>query len=351
LEILIVLIVLVLLVLGGLVLFFYFKPTRPRRTDSLYTDALNAMLRGDQRRAMLLFRDVIRQDTDHIDAYLQLGNLLRETAPQQAIKVHQSLTVRPNLSPELRVEIHQALALDYKQVNNLKRARREAEHILKIQRRNRWALEFLLEIAESERDWNEAAKLARLLQRVRDREDPTQLARYQVYEGLDKLAQGDRKGARTSFQKAAKMQPDFGLPHLYLGDLYEEERDLVKAIDHWERFVFLAPQNSEQVFTKIETALFDLGRFSEAEKFYRRVLEKDVGNLTALTKLANVLEEKGETQSALNLVEEALSRNPDSIPARLMKLKLMLNQSPPPELARQIDEIIEVISRSPHQDD
>ncbi|GIS71788.1 MAG: hypothetical protein CM1200mP10_13650 [Candidatus Neomarinimicrobiota bacterium] len=48
-----------------------------KNKDSLYTDALNAMVRGDSDDAMRLLRNVVRQDTDHLDAYLQLGDILR----------------------------------------------------------------------------------------------------------------------------------------------------------------------------------------------------------------------------------------------------------------------------------
>jgi tetratricopeptide (TPR) repeat protein len=94
--------------------------------------------------------------------------------------------------------------------------------------------------------------------------------------------------------------------------------------------------------------LFDLGRFSEVEKFYERILEKDPSNLNALTKLANVLEEKGEHNNALNLVEDALSKNGSSVHARLMKLKLSLHVSKPHELSNQIDEVIQLLT-IPHE--
>jgi len=345
LDILLIGILIAVLVIGGVVAYLFYKPKKQQRSDSLYTDALNAMIKGDKNTALKLLRDVVKQDSDHIDAYLQLGNILREDSPQQAIKIHQSLTVRPKLSDSLKIDIYQALALDYMRVNNLKRAKREAGQILKIQRRNRWATEFLLQIAEQERDWVQAAQLAKMLQRIQNKQDPEQLAKFQVFEGLDKLASGDTSGARACFVKATKICPDYGLPYLHLGDLYEADRNLVKAIENWEKFALLTPEESSKVYTKIESALFDLGRFSEVEKFYRRLLEKDASNLYALAKLANVLEEKGERQAALSLVEEALARDDSSLHARLMKLKLSLNLATPHELARQIDTMIEFLNR------
>ena len=63
-----------------------------------------------------------------------------------------------------------------------------------------------------------------------------------------------------------------------------------------------------------------------------------------MAKIANVLEEKGERQQALELVEDALNSHEDSVKLRLMKLKLSLQTIPPPQLAQQIDEMIEIMT-------
>ena len=74
------------------------------------------MVRGDKAKAIGILRQVVKQDSNHVRAYLQLGNILRDENTEQAIKIHQSLTVRPNLSAEMKVDIHRALANDYKKI-------------------------------------------------------------------------------------------------------------------------------------------------------------------------------------------------------------------------------------------
>ena len=343
-DLLIIAIVITILVIAG-VAFYVSRPKIKPKTESLYTDALNAIVRGDNHTAMEHLRNVVKQNTEHVGAYLQLGDLLWEdNHPEQAIKIHQALTVRPNLPDSLKVDIHKSLALDYSRKGEMEKAKIEGERILKIDRKNTWCIEFLLEIAERERDWEQAASMAKLSQRLNHSQDENRLAKFQVYQGMDKLARGDRPGAETSFNKAIQLAPTFGLPYLRKGDFLAEERNLVKAIDAWEQFAILSPEQSRCVFSKIETALFDLGRFSEVEKFYQRVLERDSSNIDALAKLANVYEEKGEHQKALNLVNETLNQNQDSAHVRLMKLKLSLNTSRPHELAHQIDELADLIT-------
>jgi len=337
-------IILILVIIGGLT-FFYIQPKQQAKTESIYTDALNAMVRGDKRTALKHLRDVVKQDTNHVDAYLQMGDILREEGNAlAAIKIHQSLTVRPNLKNDVKIHIHRSLALDYNQISQLAKARREVELLLKLDKKNLWANEFLLALFEKQQDWDKATQISKIIQKVKQLQDPTQIARFLVLKGMDKHEKGKVDEAIKTFDIAAKTDPNYEKTYLCLGDIYLVKRDLVKAIDNWEKYALLNPENGKMIYSKIEAALFDLGRFSEVEKFYERIVDKDPSNLSALTKLANVLEEKGEHNSALLLVEDALSKNQTSIHAHLMKLKLSLQVSKPNELSNHIDKIIQLLT-------
>ena len=342
-ELFIILSILVIAI--GTSLFFYYKkkPLIKTNSNKLYTEALNMLVRGDSQNAIRLLRDVVKQDTNHLDAYLQLGDILREEGnSQNAIKIHQSLTVRPGLDDKLQIQIHQSLAKDYLSLNEISLAKKEAEMILNIDKKEFWATEFLLDLAEKSHDWAQAAHLIKTLDS--NNSDITRLARFKVYEGMGKFENDDRKGAEQCFNKAIEIAPNFGLPHLYLGNLFSENRNLVKALEHWEQYALLDLKNGSSIYSKIESALFDLGRFSEVEKFYQRALKNNPRNLDALAKIANVLEEKGERQKALDLVEDALSQHEDSIKLRLMKLKLSIQYSSPPQLSQQIDKMIDIMT-------
>ena len=117
-------------------------------------------------------------------------------------------------------------------------------------------------------------------------------------------------------------------------------------MENWEAFAMRDIENCANIFTKIESALFDLGRYSEVENFYRRILETDSSNFEAIIRLANVLEEKGEDNAALALVEDAMSKSDDDVRGELIKLKLSLTTSTPVELSHQIDSILGKLSNS-----
>ena len=314
-------------------------------TDILYSDALSAILKGDNKEAVKLLKQVVSNDSDNIGAYLQLGNLLRSVNPQQSAKIHQSLTVRPKLSKSISKEIHQALALDYAELSDYKRAKIEAEMVFKYDKSSLWVNQFLLQIAEKQRDWEYASGLASKIQKLTGNRDNRQLAELQLQAGNDQLDIAENKKALQHFQSANKLDPTFSTPYLHIGNIYEDENNLKKAIINWEKYILNTDTSDNKIYKKIESALYDLGRFSEVEQFYSRILAEKPNDKNAIVKLSNLLNDKGDKEGAIELVDNAINKEENSIPARLMKIKILLEQANPVDLNAQIDEVIERIDK------
>ncbi len=271
---------------------------------------------------------------------MQLGNILRKENTDRAIKIHQSLTVRPNINSDQKVQIHKALAKDYIEIGYTKNAVEEAKKILLIEKRNLWSLNFMIKVSEENQDWEEAAIWSKHLQKVSGKKEINDVSRFDIYKGLDCIRNGKIEDAKLYFQSAIKKSPNNSQAYKYLGDLYEKNRDLVKALENWQIYATKDKKSGIDVYHKIESALFDLGRYSEVEKFYKKLISIDKFNLEAVIKLANVLEEKGEITTALNLIENSSDRENKDIRIDLIKLKLSIPTATPIELGHQIDAII-----------
>ena len=309
-------------------------------------EALNAMLLSDKRKAINLLSTLVKNDSEHVSAYLQLGNLLRDEDTDRAIKIHQMLTVRQGLDKETRIEIFKSLALDYKKNNDLSKSKIEAEKIFEFDKTNLWANVFLLSIAEEIEDWEYAEKKAKDLKKTKGYKDDINLSKYTLQKGIIHLEDNNLPEAEVLFRKAITDSPEFGMPYKYLGDINYTNRDLVKAIEYWEKYMELSHNESHLVFDSIETALFDLGRYSEVEKFYRKVLDNNSKDINAGLRLSNVLNEKGENKAAIDLIDSFILEDNPSIQVMLMKLKLSLSTKTPAELGHFIDEILKVIKNS-----
>ncbi len=345
-SIYIVILVAVTFIIAILTYYQFKKPSIKKRTDTIYIDALNAMLLSDKRKAINLLSVLVKNDSEHVSAYLQLGNLLRHEDTDRAIKIHQMLTVRQKLDKETKIEIFKSLALDYKKIKDLQKSKFEAEKILELHKTNLWANEFLLSLAEETEDWDYAEKKATELEKIKSFKGEINLSKYTLQKGLLHLENNNFLEAEKLFRKAISESPEFAMPFKYLGDIKYENRDLVKAVELWEKYMELSPNDSHLVFDSIETALFDLGRYSEVEKFYRKVLNNNSKDLNAGLRLANVLNEKGENKAAIDLIDSFINEENPSILVMLMKLKLSLSTKTPAELGYFIDKILKILKTS-----
>jgi len=317
--------------------------------NKIYSEALDAIIKGKNSQAIKLLKQVVTKDSENVGAYLHLGNLLRTINPQQASKIHQSLTIRPKLSKQISQEIHQSLALDYAEMQNYKRAKIEAEMVLKSNKKNVWANQFLLQMAEKLHDWESAARIATTLQKIIGKRDNRQLAEIHCKAGEDYFDNKELKKALTQFKKAAKIDPTFSKAYANIGNIYEEEKKIKKALINWEKSLSAKEFGDSKVFKKLESALFELGKFNEAENIYNRILNNKPNESRALQKLTQLLKEKNDTEGALKLIDKTLSDD-DSIIGRLVKIKLLLGQANSVDLSNQIDEVIGIIHQKNKHD-
>ncbi|MFQ6674262.1 MAG: tetratricopeptide repeat protein [Fidelibacterota bacterium] len=317
---------------------------RKKEGEALYTDALECLLRGDTEGAFLKLRDLVKTDTSHINAYVKMGDILREKGkPDQAVKIHQSLKFRQNLTAAQKIEIHTSLARDYYALGRLARAEDNTNEVLRVDKKNAWAAEFLVQVSERGQRWEEASEYFKRVEKIGGKDDLRRHAYYRTMEGKAKEETGRAEDARGDYLKATKMDDTYPDPYLYLGNLYQREKNLEKAAENWMRFAELSPGSGKQVFGRLEKALFELGRFGQMEEFYRKLTSKDPDNMDALWGLINVLQAKGELDQAMALIDDILSRNEKSIPARLARLKLSLSRTNQDQLSAEVDEILKLI--------
>ena len=100
----------------------YYNKLRPHKTNNIrevYAEGLDLLVSGKRVSAYKNFKNIIEQDSNNINAYLRLGQILREGGnPVKALKIHKSLLYRKKLSSYELIELHKNLALNYFELNN-----------------------------------------------------------------------------------------------------------------------------------------------------------------------------------------------------------------------------------------
>lgn len=100
-----------------------------------YAAGLNYLVSGETNLALEKLKSTVRKDTDNIDAYIKIGDILRENGKvDQAIKVHRDLTARTSLSLADQLLILRSLEADFEQKQAYDSALKVLEKIYELKK-------------------------------------------------------------------------------------------------------------------------------------------------------------------------------------------------------------------------
>ena len=134
-----------------------------RQTPKAYFKGLNYLLNEQQDQAIDAFIEAVQHDPDTSELHFALGNLFRRRGEyERAVRVHQHLLSRGDLSQADHDRAQHALALDYLKAGLLDRAE-EALTKLEGTAHQAQAHLALLSIYERSRDWAKASVIAKKL--------------------------------------------------------------------------------------------------------------------------------------------------------------------------------------------
>ncbi|MFQ5706972.1 MAG: tetratricopeptide repeat protein [bacterium] len=328
-DLTVVLILIVFSAIVALVLFVLLqrKPTtRTEEAANEYAEGLNLLLQGRREEALSKLRDSVSKNSKNIDAYLKIGDLLREMGqPEKAINVHKYLTVRKGLSPGKQLEILQCLAQDYHAAKKFDKALQVVNTILEQKKKDIWAQEMKLQIYEDLEAWNKAFDTYKGLIKLKGLPRNGKLALYKVEEGLTFLKKNQNKEARLRFKEAMKIAPDSAPAYIYLADSYIEEGMKDEALKVLKRFIEKVPSQSFLAFDRLKELLFESGVYGEIENLYLELIGSQPENFAAHLALAEIYEKKGELQKAISTCTEVLEKDPGNEKTKKYLVKLYHN--------------------------
>jgi len=291
----------------------------------LYTLALNHMLHGEYKTAIKCLKDVVKHDTDNIDAYIKLGVLLRETGEgQNAVKVHQGLLFRREMPQDERIIIMRHLLEDYEALEDREKALEIAQKIVDMTRRNLWAYDKMHKLYRDLGNWEKAAEYLQKTLRFYKKTQSRLLAIYKVQEGMEKYKIGQYHEARLIFRKAIKIDPRCEAPYYHIANSYMKDQRQEDAILWWEKYADVAPEKASLIFQRIQRVLFNLGNFSKIEDFYQKILAKRPDDIQANLALASFYDRKGDLNKAIATCDDLKDKKPNSIAAKLMLVKFLV---------------------------
>jgi len=306
---------LLVFLLGALCFFLLYDRFRLKRrqpVSSLYVEALVALLDGKQESAFTKLRQVVADDSNNIDAYLRLGQILRENnQPDRALQVHRDLTLRSGLSHQEKKAILRQLVSDYITANDLKTAEAALKELITMDSGDHWAHSTLLSLQEKAEKWEDAYHTAVQLLRLEANKSKKLLAGYKFQMGQNLLKKREYHKARVIYKEAIGLDPTFVRAYLAIGDSYYDEKRFEDAVNFLNKLISAVPERGHLVIDRLKKTYFELGRFGDIVQVCESILERDPKNLEARRTLAEFHEKKGDLAAATGILEQTIDDYPD----------------------------------------
>ncbi len=347
-----------LVLLAGAMAFYliyerYF--TKPQKSVStLYMEALRNLLDGDQVAAFSKLRQVVAEDSTNIDAYLRLGQILRENKkPERALQVHKDLTLRGNLSVREKSAILKQLALDYIALKDTDMAEAALRELIELNPQNLWAHGQLLELQKKAEKWEDAYETATKILKLESNRSKKPLAVFKYRQGEQLFKRKEYHKARTLFKEAISLDPTFVPAYLAIGDSYCEEKREEDAVNFWIKLTEAVPDQGHRAIDRLKKTLFELGRFGELAQICENILKSSPKNIEARFTLAEFYEKKGDLATAEEILTQIVEDFPDDLKSIMELIRLYLEKGDTRkinELFRSLEQRREKLQRRAQHD-
>ncbi len=339
-----ILIFLVLL-LGSLVFYFgyeRFLTKSSKSSSSLYVEALQDLLDGREVTAFTKLRQVVAEDSNNIDAYLRLGQILREhKKPERALQVHRDLTLRNGLATADKVAILHRLVLDYSDLKNADMAEAALKEIISLQPDDHWAHVNLLQLQKEGRRWDEAYDTAAAILKLEANKSKKPLAVFKFHQGEQLYKQKEFHKARILFKEALGLDPSYAPAYLAIGDSYCDEQRYEDAVNFWNKLIEAVPDQGHRVIDRLKKTLFDLGRFGDIVQICENILKHSPKNREARLTLAEFFEKKGDLGAAEEILTQIVDDSPDDVTSLIELIRIYLERGD----RKKIDELFRSLER------
>ncbi|MBS0591541.1 MAG: lipopolysaccharide assembly protein LapB [Proteobacteria bacterium] len=264
------------------------RHARVSELSSSYFRGLNYLLNEQPDKAIEVFLQLAEYNRDTVETHLALGNLFRRRGEvDRAIRVHQHLIARPNLSDEEKTIALLELGEDYMRAGLLDRAETLFTDLVAMDAQAPSALKHLIGIYQHEKDWEKAIEHARRMETITGESQGATIAQFHCELAEQARASRQFDEARRWLDAALQSQPESVRAQIVLGHLELQEGHLGAATAAFERVAVLDVEFVPEILPQLLDCYARLGRMQRAEKFLLDNLDRaqSVAPVIALAKL------------------------------------------------------------------
>ncbi len=309
-----------------------------RLAPKAYFRGLNFLLNEQQDQAIDAFIEAVQNDPDTSELHFALGNLFRRRGEyERAVRVHEHLLSRADLSRADRHRAQHALALDYLKAGLLDRAE-EALRKLEGTAYEEQALLALLAIYERSRDWVQASEIARKL----DAGTAGQFAGRQSHYLCELAAAASPAEAEQLLQKALRAAPGSPRPRMELAALRRKAGDARAAFELLQEAAGANPGSLPLLAKPLVEAAVACGRQDEA----RAMLQAAYEQTPSLDVLDGLTALEDDPEAARGRYVQHLQREPSLVAAaKWIAGEKLEHEQFHPDVQRALDHAVKPLTR------
>ena len=276
-----------------------------------YIVGLNYLLNEQPDKAVDLFIKLLEVDSDTVETHLALGSLFRRRGEvDRAIRIHQNLIARPQLSDEQRIESLMALGYDYLGAGVYDRAERiflEAANM--GGEKQKGSLQGLLVIYENENAWEKAIDVTRKLEVTLGESKHIQAAHY--YCELVEIALKESSFDKASYyiKQAISIDKESIRASLLQARLEMKMQRFKSAIKALKRVPLQDPDFIPEIVEPLVKCYRKLDAVNEGLAYFKEIL-KIFPRSTVIFVIAEQILSKDGIEAAGDFVAEQLKKHP-----------------------------------------
>jgi lipopolysaccharide assembly protein B len=324
-----------LALLGGLLAGYLIARRGTERVKGLQVDklrrnyfrGLNFLLNEQPDKAIEVFLQIAEVDNHTVETHLALGSLFRRRGEaDRAIRLHQNLIARPNLTADQKSVALLELGEDYMRAGLLDRAEVLFTDLLTMDAYAAPALRQLISICQQERDWFRAIEHARRLEKITGDSQGRLIAHFLSEIANVACQKGDAATAENLIREAIQNDRNAVRPRLIEGRLAMQRSDWRNAANAFEKAldndVDFVPEALPQIILCLEK-LHEPARI----RSYLESLSERYPGVSPVLALARRIEEEEGIPAATQFLSKRLRQRPSVRGlAALVELQIQASQ-------------------------
>ncbi|MBF0379818.1 MAG: tetratricopeptide repeat protein [Magnetococcales bacterium] len=295
----------------------YHEKLEEHQESAFYYKGLNYLLSDEQDKAIEEFVKVVRINSETVEIHLSLGNLFRSRGEVgRAIRIHQNLIARPNLSTAHRTSALYELAEDYRQGGFVDRAVEACRQVLSVDPNHARTLSSLLMLHESEGRWDTALEVLQRHKKVTGTPDPRREAHLLLRIGQEQMEGGtlaDEESAIDRFRSAVRIFPGCVEGYRLLGEAHLARGRIGEAISSFATLQKTRPTHFFLVVDSLLKAYRSQDDITGFEKFMVRAVNGPSASTRLIILWSRYLEERERFQEAIEVLRAGTQKHPSAV--------------------------------------